>query len=47
MARLLIVEDEKNLAKGMKFNFELEGYEVDVVGDGSEARWFTISRDPR
>jgi DNA-binding response OmpR family regulator len=37
MARLLIVEDEKNLAQGMKFNFELEGYEVDVVGDGSEA----------
>jgi len=37
MARLLIVEDEKKLAKGMKFNFELEGYEVDVVGDGSEA----------
>jgi DNA-binding response OmpR family regulator len=37
MARLLIVEDEKNLAKGMKFNFELEGYEVEVVGDGSEA----------
>ena len=37
MARLLIVEDEKNLAKGMKFNFEMEGYEVDVVGDGSEA----------
>jgi DNA-binding response OmpR family regulator len=37
MARLLIVEDEKNLAQGMKFNFELEGYEVDVVGDGFEA----------
>ncbi len=37
MARLLIVEDEKNLAKGMKFNFELEGYDVDVVGDGSDA----------
>jgi DNA-binding response OmpR family regulator len=37
MARLLIVEDEKNLAKGMRFNFELEGYEVDVVGDGLEA----------
>jgi signal transduction histidine kinase len=35
MARLLIVEDEKNLAQGMRFNFELEGYEVDVVGDGS------------
>jgi DNA-binding response OmpR family regulator len=37
MARLLIVEDEKNLAEGMKFNFELEGYEVDVVGEGFEA----------
>src|SRR6185503_12694189 len=37
MARLLIVEDEKNLAQGMKFNFELEGYEVVVVGDGTEA----------
>ena len=37
MARLLIVEDEKNLAKGMKFNFELEGYEVEVVGDGLDA----------
>ena len=37
MARLLIVEDEKNLAKGMKFNFELEGYDVDVVGDGADA----------
>jgi DNA-binding response OmpR family regulator len=37
MARLLIVEDEQNLAKGMRFNFELEGYEVDVVGEGGDA----------
>ena len=37
MARLLIVEDEAHLAKGIKFNLELEGYEVDVVGDGAEA----------
>ena len=36
-ARLLIVEDEANLAKGIKFNLELEGYEVDVVADGAEA----------
>jgi DNA-binding response OmpR family regulator len=35
--RLLVVEDEKNLAKGMQFNFEMEGYEVDVLGDGVEA----------
>jgi DNA-binding response OmpR family regulator len=37
VSRLLIVEDEENLAKGMKFNFELEGYDVDVMEDGSEA----------
>jgi len=37
MARVLIVEDEVNLAKGIRFNLELEGYEVDVIGDGTEA----------
>jgi DNA-binding response OmpR family regulator len=47
MARLLIVEDEKNLAQGMKFNFELEGYEVDVVGDGSEALAHLVPGAPR
>jgi DNA-binding response OmpR family regulator len=47
MARLLIVEDEKNLAKGMKFNFELEGYEVEVVGDGLEAVAHLAAEGPR
>ena len=37
MARVLVVEDEANLAKGIRFNLELEGYEVDVIGDGTEA----------
>ena len=37
MARLLVVEDESHLAQGIKFNLELEGYEVEVVGDGAEA----------
>ena len=37
MARVLIVEDEVNLAKGIRFNLELEGYEVDLIGDGTEA----------
>ena len=46
MARLLIVEDEKNLAKGMKFNFELEGYEVDVAGDGAEALDHLLAGSP-
>ncbi len=37
MARLLVVEDESHLAQGIKFNLEIEGYEVEVVGDGAEA----------
>jgi DNA-binding response OmpR family regulator len=37
MARVLIVEDEENLAKGIRFNLEIEGYEVEVIGDGTEA----------
>lgn len=30
-ARLLVVEDDRNLATGLKLNFELEGYTVDLV----------------
>jgi DNA-binding response OmpR family regulator len=37
MARILLVEDETHLAKGIKFNFEIEGHEVDVLGDGAQA----------
>lgn len=37
MARLLVVEDEAHLATGIKFNLEIEGYEVEVIGDGAEA----------
>ena len=37
MARVLIVEDEVNLARGIQFNLELEGYQVEVIGDGTEA----------
>jgi DNA-binding response OmpR family regulator len=36
-ARILIVEDEAHLAKGIQFNLELEGYQVTVVGDGAQA----------
>jgi DNA-binding response OmpR family regulator len=35
--RVLVVEDEEHLATGIRFNLELEGYRVDVVGDGYEA----------
>jgi DNA-binding response OmpR family regulator len=37
MARILIVEDEANLARGIQFNFEIEGYQVSVAPDGAEA----------
>jgi DNA-binding response OmpR family regulator len=36
-ARVLLVEDEENLAKGIEFNLGLEGYEVQVVDDGLRA----------
>jgi DNA-binding response OmpR family regulator len=35
--RLLLVEDEEHLAAGLKLNFELEGYGVDVARSGREA----------
>ncbi|MEM9453120.1 MAG: response regulator transcription factor [Myxococcota bacterium] len=35
--RLLLVEDEEHLAAGLKLNFELEGYRVDVARSGREA----------
>ena len=37
MARILVVEDEEHLAVGIKFNLELEGYTVEVAGDGTAA----------
>jgi len=37
MSRILIVEDEKHLAQGLRFNLEADGYEVDVVSDGESA----------
>ena len=37
MARILVVEDEEHLAFGIKFNLELEGYLVEVAGDGARA----------
>ena len=34
---ILVVEDERHLAIGIKFNLEREGYRVSVAGDGPEA----------
>ncbi|MGO4882764.1 MAG: response regulator transcription factor [Bryobacteraceae bacterium] len=37
MKRILIVEDEPAIAMGLEDDLKMEGYEVEVVGDGSEA----------
>ncbi|HEU5175084.1 MAG TPA: response regulator transcription factor [Gemmatimonadaceae bacterium] len=35
MARILIVEDNADLAYGLRTGLEIEGYQVDVAGDGT------------
>ncbi|MFN2531878.1 MAG: response regulator transcription factor, partial [Pyrinomonadaceae bacterium] len=37
MTDVLIVEDEKHLADGLRFNLEAEGYRADILGDGEAA----------
>ena len=37
MAKILVVDDEKVLVKGIKFNLENEGYQVEVGYDGEQA----------
>lgn len=37
MARILVVDDEKVMVKGIKFNLENEGYQVDTGYDGLQA----------
>ena len=35
MSRILVIEDNADLAFGLRNNLEIEGYEVEVSGDGS------------
>ncbi len=35
--KILIVEDEKHLAEGLRFNLEAEGFEVEIAKDGEIA----------
>ena len=37
MSRVLLVEDEKHLAEGLRFNLEAEGYQVEAVETGEDA----------
>ncbi len=45
--RILIVEDEEALSLGLKFNFEQEGYEVLLAGDGPAALQIFHTSVPR
>jgi DNA-binding response OmpR family regulator len=37
VSRVLVVEDETHLARGLQFNLQAEGYSAEVVGDGEAA----------
>lgn len=47
MSKVLIVEDEKHLANGLRFNLEAEAYEVEIAGDGETALGMLIGQPKR
>jgi DNA-binding response OmpR family regulator len=47
MTRLLVVEDEQDLAEGLRFNLEQEGYEVDITDNGEAALQMLIGEEKR
>jgi DNA-binding response OmpR family regulator len=46
VTRILVVEDNRNLATGLRNNLEIEGYEVDVAGDGATGLAQARSQSP-
>lgn len=44
--RILVVEDEDAIARGLRFNFEREGHQVDLAGDGPTALEIYESAQP-
>jgi two-component system OmpR family response regulator len=44
--RILVVEDEEAIARGLRFNFEREGYQVDLVSSGPAALELYESAQP-
>lgn len=47
MSTVLIVEDEKHLADGLRFNLEADNYEVEIAGDGETALELLIGQPKR
>jgi len=46
MARILIAEDETDMAMGLRDNLQFEGYEVLVAGDGEAALKLALEKSP-
>ena len=46
MSAVLIVEDEKHLADGLRYNLQAEGYDVDVTGTAELAYDLIVNRQP-
>ncbi len=44
-SKILVVDDEKLIVKGIKFSLEQEGWEVDVAYDGEEALKLALSKE--
>ncbi len=44
--RILVVEDEEAIARGLRFNFEREGYQVDLASSGPAALELYESAQP-
>ncbi|HKG98777.1 MAG TPA: response regulator transcription factor [Pyrinomonadaceae bacterium] len=45
MNLVLIVEDEKHLADGLRYNLNAEGFEVETVGNGEDAFALLVDRN--
>ena len=46
MTRILVIEDNRNLATGLRNNLEIEGYDVDVAPDGASGLSLARSSEP-
>jgi DNA-binding response OmpR family regulator len=45
-SRILVIEDEPDLRAGLQHNLELEGFEVDVAGDGKQGLRRALQDNP-
>src|SRR5262249_7676339 len=45
MSRILVVEDEAHIARGLRFNLEAEGHSVEVTDNGEQAMQLLIKKN--